>query len=160
MVITADSQLGKTFAYVRANGVNIGVEALVNFVGPFVIYTLAQPELGDARALIASSVLPIAWSIAEFIRRRRVDAISLIVLTGIALSLLAFLGGGGVRFLQLRERLVTGLIGLIFLGSAATGWPLMYHLAQARYIAARWRPTPRRLKRCATMSACGAFCWR
>ena len=134
MVIAADSRLNKTVAYVRSNGVKIGIEALVNFVGPFVIYTLAKPAMGDARALIASSALPIAWSIVEFVRGRRVDALSLIVLTGIALSLLAFMGGGGVRFLQLRERLVTGLIGMIFLGSAATGWPLMYHLARAKYM--------------------------
>jgi hypothetical protein len=134
MVITADSGLHRTVTYIRSNGVNIGIEALVNFVGPFVIYTLAKPELGDAHALIACSAPPIAWSMVEFIRRRRVDALSLIVLTGIALSLLAFIGGGDVRFLQLRERLVTGLIGLIFLGSAATGWPLMYHLARAKYM--------------------------
>jgi hypothetical protein len=53
------------------------------------------------------------------------------VLAGIVLSLLAFLGGGSVRFLQLRENLVTGLIGLIFLGSAAIGRPLIYQLARA-----------------------------
>ena len=56
---------------------------------------------------------------------------SILVLAGIVLSLLAFMGGGGVRFLQLREQLVTGLIGLVFLGSAAIGRPLIYHLARA-----------------------------
>ena len=45
--------------------------------------------------------------------------------------LLAFAGGGGVKFLQLRENLVTGLIGLVFLGSAAIGKPLIYQLARA-----------------------------
>ncbi|HEX3985678.1 MAG TPA: hypothetical protein VHX13_03625 [Acidobacteriaceae bacterium] len=55
----------------------------------------------------------------EFVRRRRLDAMSLRVITGIALSLLAFLGGGSVPFLQLRENIVTCLIGLVFLGSAA-----------------------------------------
>jgi hypothetical protein len=134
MVIAADSRLNKAVAYVRSNGAKIAVEALVNFVGPSVIYNLAKPELGDAYALIASSAPPVLWSIIEFIRVRRVDAISMIVLTGIALSLLAFVGGGGVRFLQLREKLVTGLIGMIFLGSAATGWPLMYHLARAKHM--------------------------
>ena len=55
----------------------------------------------------------------------------MLVLAGIALSLLAFLGGGGVRFLQLREKLVTALIGLVFLGSVAIGRPLIYQLARA-----------------------------
>jgi hypothetical protein len=134
MVIADDSILNDTIAYIRSNGVKFGIEALVNFAGPFVIYSLVKPTWGDAYALIASSALPIAWSLVEFIRARRVDALSLIVLTGIALSLLAFMGGGDVRFLQLRERLVTALIGMIFLGSAATGWPLMYYLARAKYM--------------------------
>ena len=55
----------------------------------------------------------------------------MLVLAGIALSLLAFLGGGSVKLLQLRERMVTVLIGLIFLGSAAIGKPLIYQLARA-----------------------------
>ena len=75
---------------------------------------------------------PLAWSIAGFVRARRVDALSLLVLAGIALSLVAFVGGGGARLLQLRERLVTGAIGLVFLGSAAIGRPLIYQLARAR----------------------------
>ena len=41
------------------------------------------------------------------------------------------LGGGGARFLQLREKLVTGVIGLAFVGSAVIGKPLIYELARA-----------------------------
>ena len=71
----------------------------------------------------------------------RLDALSVLVVSGIALSLLAMLGGGGARFLQLREKLVTGVIGLMFLGSAAVGKPLIYE----------WRERPcgasRRLRR-------------
>ena len=74
---------------------------------------------------------PILWSLVEFARHRRVDALSVLVVSGIALSLLAMLGGGGVRFLQLREKLVTGAIGLAFLGSALVGKPLIYELARA-----------------------------
>jgi hypothetical protein len=131
MVTTAPSRLDKTVAYAREHGARIGLEVLVNFVGPFVIYSLAKPALGDVNALIASSAPPIGWSIFEFIKNRRVDALSMLVLAGIGLSLLAFIGGGGVKFLQLREKLVTALIGLIFLGSAAFGYPLMYQLARA-----------------------------
>ncbi|HEY5107883.1 MAG TPA: VC0807 family protein [Caulobacteraceae bacterium] len=123
--------LAKAGPYLRANGGRIGLEALVNFIGPFVIYNIAKRDLGDVGALIASSAPPIAWSLIEFARHRRVDAVSMLVLAGIALSLLAFIGGGGARFLQLREKLVTGLIGLVFLGSAAVGKPLIYQLARA-----------------------------
>ena len=109
----------------------IAIEGLVNFLLPYVIYVRAEPRLGDVHALLASSLPPIVWSLAEFARRRRVDAISMMVLAGIVLSLLAFIGGGSVRFLQLRENLVTGLIALVFLGSAAVGRPLIYQLAKA-----------------------------
>src|SRR5436305_6400833 len=116
---------------VRNNGGHILVEALVNFVLPFAIYNYAEAPLGDVRALLASSAPPILWSLVEFARHRRLDALSVLVVSGIALSLLAMLGGGGARFLQLREKLVTGAIGLVFVGSALIGKPLMYELARA-----------------------------
>jgi hypothetical protein len=109
----------------------IGREALVNLALPCLIYSLAQPRLGDANALIASSGPPILWSLVEFARHRKVDALSMIVLLGLGLSLVAFLGGGSVRFLQLREKLVTVFVGVVFLGSAAIGRPLMYELVRA-----------------------------
>ena len=117
--------------YVRKSGRQVLVEALVNIVLPLVIYSYAQGPLGDVRALLASSAPPILWSLVEFMRHRRIDALSVLVVGGIALSLLAMLGGGGVRFLQLREKLATGVIGLVFLGSALLGKPLVYELARA-----------------------------
>jgi hypothetical protein len=114
-----------------ARAAKLAMEVAVNFVLPFLVYSLASPRLGAAEALMASSAPPIAWSIATFIRERRIDAISVLVLSGIALSLIAFAGGGGVKFLQLRENLVGGLVGLAFLGSAAIGRPLIYQLARA-----------------------------
>ena len=123
--------IARITTYVRNNGGHVLVEALVNFILPFVIYSYAEAPLGAVRALLASSAPPILWSLIEFARHRRLDALSVLVVSGIALSLLAMLGGGGVRFLQLREKLVTGVIGLVFLGSALIGKPLIYELARA-----------------------------
>ena len=121
----------KAGAMLRTKGPAFVADVAVNFVLPFLIYSYAAPRLGDVQALLASSVPPILWSIAEFIRHRRLDALSLLVLAGIVLSLLAFFGGGGPRMLQLREKLVTGVIGIAFLLSAAVGRPLIYELARA-----------------------------
>lgn len=115
----------------RQHGPGIGLELVFNIALPFVVYDLGSDSLGKVGALMASSVPPILWSIYGFIRERRIDAISVLVVSGIALSLLAFAGGGGVKFLQLRENLVTGLVGLVFLASAAIGKPLIYQLARA-----------------------------
>ena len=112
----------------------LGVEVLVNLALPYAIYIKAEAGIGQAHALMAASLPPIAWSVIEFVRKRQIDAMSLLVISGIVLSLLAFLGGGSVRFLQLRENLVTGLIGLIFLLSAAIKRPLIYELARANYL--------------------------
>jgi hypothetical protein len=116
--------------FLREKGSQIAIEALVNFILPFVIYNYAEARLGEVGALLASSAPPILWSLVEFARHRRLDALSLLVLGGIALSLLAMLGGGGAKFLQLREKLVTGVIGLAFIGSALIGKPLIYELAR------------------------------
>jgi hypothetical protein len=116
--------------FLREKGGRIAIEALVNFILPFVIYNYAEGRLGDVRALLASSAPPILWSLIEFARYRRLDALSVLVVGGIGLSLLAMLGGGGAKFLQLREKLVTGVIGLAFLGSALIGKPLIYELAR------------------------------
>ena len=124
-------RLAAAWTYVRSRSGGLALELLVNGVLPFAIYTLTDKQLGDVGALIASSVPPIGWSIVQFVRSRTVDAVSVLVVTGIALSLLALWGGGGAKFLQLRENLVTGVIGLIFLGSVAVGRPLIYYLARA-----------------------------
>jgi hypothetical protein len=126
-----NADMEKALLWVRKNGAGVGVEVLVNFVLPFLIFDFGKARLGEVHALMASSIPPIVWSLIEFIRRHRVDAVSMLVIAGIVLSLLAFMGGGSVRFLQLREKLVTAIIGVAFLGSAAIGKPLIYQLARA-----------------------------
>ena len=131
MLSGAGCRLTKFVAYARAHWVRISRELAVNFVLPFLIFNYASPSLGAVVALMIAAAPPIFWSIAAFIRERKVDAISMLAVSGIALSLLAFAGGGGVKFLQLRENLVTGVVGLIFLGSAAIGRPLIYQLSRS-----------------------------
>ena len=131
MTTTAD-RMADALTWVRTNGRETGLEIAVNFALPFVVYSATRNRLGDVNALMAASVPPLAWSLIELLRRRRIDALSLLVLAGIVLSLIAFIGGGGVQFLQLREQLVSAVIGLVFLGSAAIGKPLIYQLARAR----------------------------
>lgn len=115
----------------RRHGVHVATEVGVNFALPLLIYDQMAPTSGDVVALMGSSVPPMLWAVVEFIRRRRMDAVSALVLIGIVLSLLAMLGSGSARFLQLRENLVTALIGLVFLGSAVIGRPIIYYLARA-----------------------------
>lgn len=111
--------------------VGVVIEMAINVALPALIFMLMRGKTGDLQALMLSSAPPILWSIVTFIRERKFDAISLLVLTGIALSLAAFIGGGDIKFLQLRENLVIGLVGLIFLASVFLNRPLILHLARA-----------------------------
>ena len=78
------------------------LEIIINFLLPWLCYRYGEPRWGEAGALMFSALPPILWSMAELLRFRRVDALSLLVLLGIALSLLAMLLGGDARLLLLR----------------------------------------------------------
>jgi hypothetical protein len=126
------SRLAQVSIYLRGHGMKAAQEVACNFVLPYLIYSYVAEKLGPAPALLAASAPPIVWGVIQFVRERKVDAISILVLSGMVLSLLAFAGGGGVKFLQLRENMMTGLVGLVFLGSAAIGQPLSMMIASAR----------------------------
>jgi hypothetical protein len=120
-----------TLAMLRQRVLPIAVEIVVNFLAPLVVYDHTVAQLGEVGALMASSAPPLAWTLIEFARHRRVDAISILVLLGIGLSLAMYLGGGSAHLLQLREKLVTAIIGVVFLVSAMIGRPLIYELSRA-----------------------------
>jgi hypothetical protein len=107
------------------------LELAVNFLLPWLAYRLALPHLGETGALIASAVPPIVWSLIELVRFRRVDALSVIVVAGIVLSVAAMALGGSPRMLLLRESLVSGAIGVAFLLSLPMRRPLIFYLARA-----------------------------
>ncbi len=117
--------------WLRRKGPVVAIEVAANLIAPALIYALLRPRWGDVPALLASSAPPVVWSLVGLARHRRIDALSMIVLAGIVLSLVALAGGGSVRFLQLRERMVTAVIGLAFVGSALIGRPLIGPLARA-----------------------------
>jgi hypothetical protein len=107
------------------------VEMAVNFLLPWLAYKYTLPHLGETGALIASAVPPIVWSLIELARFRRVDALSVMVVAGIVLSVAAMALGGSPRVLLLRESLVSGAIGVVFLLSLPMRRPLIFYLARA-----------------------------
>jgi len=102
-----------------------------NLVLPWLAYKLAEPLWGEFGGLLASALPPLVWSCAELIRHRRLDALSMVILAGIGLSLFALMLGGNPKLLLVRESLISGLIGVAFLISAPFARPLVYHLARA-----------------------------
>ncbi len=117
--------------WITRKRVMLALEILFNFLLPWAVYRLAKPHLGEIHAIMASAAPPMAWSLIEFARKRRIDAISVMVLGGIGLSLVGFALGGSPKLLLMRESLITGLIGIVFVASAIIGKPLIYVLASA-----------------------------
>jgi intracellular septation protein A len=106
-------------------------ELIANFVAPYLVYQLLEARYGDVTALIASALPPLIWSGYELIKTRRLDAISVLVVAGILFTLVATAMGGSARLIQIRDALVTGVIGVMFLGSLLLKKPMIFYLARA-----------------------------
>jgi len=106
-------------------------ELVVNLVLPWLVYRLSLPHFGSVGALYAAALPPLVWSVAEFAKSRQLDAMSILVLLGIALSIALMALGGSPRILLVRESLVSGVIGIAFLLSLLRKKPLVFYLARA-----------------------------
>jgi intracellular septation protein A len=104
---------------------------LANFVAPYIVYVLLDSHVGDVNALIASAGPPLLWSGYELVKTRRLDAISVTVVVAIFLTVGATAMGGSARLIQIRDAMITGAIGLMFLGSFAMRRPMLFYLARA-----------------------------
>lgn len=102
-----------------------------NFLAPYLVYELLHKHCGDTKALMASIVPPLLWSLYELAKTRRVDALSVIVVSSIVFTVAATALGGSARMIQVRDALVTGVIGVLFLLSLLLHKPLIFHLARA-----------------------------
>ena len=69
------------------------------------------------------------WSGYELAKTRRLDAVSFLVVASILFTLAATAMGGSPRLIQIRDALVTGAVGGLFLASLALEKPLIFYLA-------------------------------
>lgn len=117
----------------RRRGPHLAAETIVNVALPTLIYGQLHQRFGDVDALLASFAPSLAWTAVVFLRERRVDAYGVLAMAVLALSTLSLIGSGSPRLLLLREHMVTLLIALAFLFSAAIGRPLIGPLARASF---------------------------
>jgi hypothetical protein len=106
-------------------------EILANFLAPYGVYEALSGHFGDTDALIASAVPPLLWSLYELVKTRRLDAVSVVVVTAILLTVGATFMGGSARLIQMRDALVTGGVGVMFLATLAMKRPMIFYLARA-----------------------------
>jgi hypothetical protein len=81
--------------------------------------------------MMLSAVPPLLWSAFELLLTKRLDAISLTVAGSILLTVAAAGMGGSARLIQIRDALVTGAIGAVFLATLLMQRPAIFYLARA-----------------------------
>lgn len=104
------------------------LDLAVNFLMPWLFYRASRPHVDETHAIMISASAPMIWGLVQFARSRKVDTFSVLSLGGIAVSFAIFALGGSPKVLLVRESLVTGAVGLLFLASALIGRPLMFEL--------------------------------
>ncbi|MEH7075413.1 VC0807 family protein [Neobacillus drentensis] len=108
---------------------SIIVSILINGVVPVVVYNLLLDYFTSFVSLLLATLVPLLDNLYHIVKYRKFDAFGLFMLTGFILSLMAFLLGGSEKLILMRESLVTGILGLIFIGSLFYSKPLIYHFA-------------------------------
>jgi hypothetical protein len=106
---------------------------LLDMVLPYLTYRYLirrAPGMPLAAVLAWTTVFPAAANILSVVRRRRLDIIGIIVLTGIVMSIGAVRLGGDPRILLIRESFVTGTLGLLSLVSLTFPRPLMFYVGR------------------------------
>ncbi|APQ58176.1 intracellular septation protein A [Paenibacillus polymyxa] len=103
---------------------------IINLVLPYLAYRLLIPHTSSLIALSIAALVPLCDSIYSLIRTRKTDAFSGFIFLGLILSVVAVLLGGDERFILLRESYVTGIMGVVFLGSLFFSRPLIYYFAE------------------------------
>ncbi len=100
---------------------------------PFLTYVLLKayaPGLSEVAILSVSAVFPVVNGLVTVARKRHVDIIGAVVLTGVAVSVVAILVGGDPKLLLIRESFVTGALGVVCLTSLAWPRPLLFYIGR------------------------------
>lgn len=104
--------------------------ALFDVAGPLAVYYGARSAgLPTVLALVLSGVLPALRVGVTVVRHRRIDAIGVLVPSGIALGTVVSLASGSARLYLLDGIVPTVALGIVCLVSLLSEKPLMYRLA-------------------------------
>jgi hypothetical protein len=103
---------------------------LINGIVPWALYVWLSDYMTSIAALSVATMVPLADNLVHLIKHRKLDAFGSLMLFTFVLTLGLVALGGSERILLIRESMITGAVGLIFLGSLLFHRPLMFHLAK------------------------------
>jgi hypothetical protein len=107
----------------------LAVDALFPFL-TYLLLTSYVPGISPITALAIGAIFPAVNAVVGVVRRQRLDIIAIVVLIGIAVSIVATLVGGDPKMFLIRESFVTGALGLVCLISLAWPRPLMFYISR------------------------------
>jgi hypothetical protein len=104
--------------------------AVFDIAGPLVTYSMVRSAgLGTVPALLLSGVFPALGVLLGFARHRRVDAVGVLVLAGVAVGTILGLVTGNERLILVEGSVPTAIFGLACLGSLWASRPLIFRFA-------------------------------
>ncbi len=111
---------------------NIGGSLVINAAVPFVIYRLAAPHYpkDSVTPLLFSTVAPALWLAYGLIRKRTVDAIAIIAICEVTVTIAVTLLASSVSWALIARATQGALVGLVFAGSVLIGRPIIYYIAR------------------------------
>jgi hypothetical protein len=109
---------------------SLAMIAVFDVAGPLVTYSLLRADgLSAVISLVLSGIFPALGVAIKFIQDRRVDAIGVLVLAGIAVGTVLGLLSGNTRLVLVEGSVPTAVFGVVCLGSLWSSRPLMYRFA-------------------------------
>lgn len=98
----------------------------INFVVPLVAYHLVRPHTdSSAMALALVGAIPVVWTLAILVVRRKLSALGMVGVALFAVGvLISWVSGGSTLAMELQDPVIFGLFGIACLVSIAVGHPL------------------------------------
>jgi hypothetical protein len=98
----------------------------INFVVPLLAYHLIRPHTdSSAMALALVGAIPVVWTLAILVVRRRLSALGVVSVALFGLGVLvSWASGGSTLAMELQDPALFGLLGIACLVSIAVGHPL------------------------------------
>ncbi|RKP51547.1 hypothetical protein D7Z26_17320 [Cohnella endophytica] len=103
---------------------------LVNGIIPWALYVWLSDYMTSLAALSIATLVPLVDNLAYLAKNSKLDAFGSLMLFTFVLTLVLVGLGGSEKILLIRESMITGSVGLVFLGSLIFHRPLMFHLAK------------------------------
>lgn len=129
------SNLGKTNPSTRSIGRNLLFSLVYSAVVPYLIYRVCTIHfhLSVLNALLLSGISPVVGLIADFVRKRRVSVIALLAIIGIVVKVLSAWLFHDPRLVMISDSLLSGVFGLLLLGSVLIGKPVLVVIATSMH---------------------------